>query len=92
MQGQLGRLIEVSEMETVTLQILPLDGPHAIITGGFILLQFGKVHEVGYHDVAYLEHLDRGEKLEEERLTYQYQLAFERLTGAFHFPLGDLAT
>lgn len=80
MQGQLGRLIEVSEMETVTLRILPLDGPHAIITGGFILLQFGKVHEVGYHDVACLEHLTGAENFEEERLTYQYQLAFERLT------------
>ena len=80
MQGQFDRLIEVSEMETVTLQILPLDGPHAIITGGFSLLQFGKVHEVGYHDVAYLEHLTGAENFEEEKQTYQYQLAFERLT------------
>ena len=54
--------------------------PVVIITGGFILLQFGKVHEVGYHDVACLEHLTGAENFEEERLTYQYQLAFERLT------------
>jgi transcriptional regulator with XRE-family HTH domain len=79
MQRQLDRLIEVSELETVTLQILPLDGPHAIMTGGFILLQFGKVHEVGYHDVACLEHLTGAKNFEEEKETYQYQLAFERL-------------
>ena len=65
--------------KTVTLQILPLDAPHPIITGGFILLQFGKVHEVGYHDVAYLEHLTGAQNFEEEKETYQYQLAFERL-------------
>jgi transcriptional regulator with XRE-family HTH domain len=80
MRGQFDRLIEVSEMDTVALQILPLDGPHAIITGGFILLQFGKVHEVGYHDVAYQEHLTGAANFEEEKQTYQYQLAFERLT------------
>ncbi len=80
MQRQLDRLIEVSELETVALQILPLDGPHAIITGGFILLQFGKVHEVGYHDVACLEHLTGAKNFEEEKETYQYQLVFERLT------------
>jgi transcriptional regulator with XRE-family HTH domain len=79
MQRQLDRLVEVSELATVTLQILPLDGPHAIITGGFILLQFGKVHEVGYHDVACLEHLTGAQNFEEEKETYQYQLAFERL-------------
>jgi len=79
MLGQLGHLLAISELPTVRLRILPLDGPHAIITGGFILLQFGKVHQVGYHDVAYLEHLTGAENFEEEKLTYRYQLAFERL-------------
>jgi len=79
MRAQLGRLLEVSETETVTLRILPLDGPHAIITGGFTLLHFNKVHEVVYPDVVNLDHLTGANYFEEEKDTYQYQLAFERL-------------
>ena len=81
MRAQLGRLLEVSETETVTLRILPLDGPHAIMTGGFTLLHFDKVHKVVYPDVVNLEHLTGANSFEEEKDTYQYQLAFERLTG-----------
>ncbi|MGA2825130.1 MAG: helix-turn-helix transcriptional regulator [Streptosporangiaceae bacterium] len=67
MQRQIDRLIKVSELETVTLRILPLDGPHAIITGGFTLLQFGTAREIDYHDVAYLEHLTGANNFEAEK-------------------------
>lgn len=79
MSSQLNRLLEVSEYANLTLRILPLNAPHPVVTGGFNLLQFGRVHDVGYHDIAYLEHFTGGFYFEAERDTYQYQLAFERL-------------
>lgn len=51
------------------------------MTGGFTLLHFDKVHKVVYPDVVNLEHLTGANSFEEEKDTYQYQLAFERLTG-----------
>lgn len=79
---QLDRLLEVSDYENVTLRVLPLDAPHSVITGGFVLLRFSEVHDVGFHDVAYIEHYTDSLYIEAERDTYQYQLGFERLCDA----------
>jgi Domain of unknown function (DUF5753) len=58
MRSQVGLLAALpSQYPNVTLRILPLDGPHPIATGGFVLLQFAKAHDVAYHDIVYLEHL-----------------------------------
>jgi transcriptional regulator with XRE-family HTH domain len=80
MRAQLDQLLELSEYDNINLRILSLDSPHPIITGGFNLLQFGEAHDVSYRDVVYLEHLTGGLYFEEERETYQYHLAFERLS------------
>ena len=80
MRAQLDQLLELSEYDNINLRILPLDAPHPIITGGFNLLQFGEAHDVSYRDVVYVEHLTGGLYFEEERDTYQYHLAFERLS------------
>ena len=40
MQSQLSRLLDLSRRDNVSLRILPLDGPHPIGTGPFVLLQF----------------------------------------------------
>ena len=80
MRAQLDQLLELSEYDNINLRILPLDAPHPIITGGFNLLQFGEAHDVSYRDVVYVEHLTGGLYFEEERETYQYHLAFERLS------------
>jgi transcriptional regulator with XRE-family HTH domain len=76
---QLKRLIEVSEYPNVTLRVLGLDGPHPIVAGAFILLQFGEVHDVGYHDITYIEHFTDGLYIEAERDTFQYKQVFRRL-------------
>ncbi len=80
MRAQLDQLLELSEYDNINLRILPLDAPHPIITGGFNLLQFGEAHDVSYRDVVYVEHLTGSLSFEEERETYQYHLAFERLS------------
>lgn len=80
MQMQLDRLLDITERDTVTLRILPLDGRHPIGTGAFVLLQFDEVHEVGHHDVVYLEHLTGSRYVEEEEEAFTYRRAFDRLS------------
>ena len=82
MSQQLNRLIEASEYPDLSLRVLPLSARHPVITGGFIVLQFGRVHEVRYHDVVYLEHFTDCLYIEAERDTFQYQQAFHRLREA----------
>jgi transcriptional regulator with XRE-family HTH domain len=81
MRRQLERLCELSELPNLTLQILPLDGPHPITTGSFTLLQFPQVGGIKFHDVAYIEHLNGCSYLEEETETYRHRLSFERLSA-----------
>ncbi len=76
---QLKKLLEVSEYPNLTLRILPFAGSHPVVSGAFILLQFGEVHDVGYHDIAYIEHFTDGVYIEAERDTFQYKLGFRRL-------------
>lgn len=80
MQTQLDRLLELTERDSITLRILPLDGRHPIGTGAFVLLQFNEVHDVDHHDVVYLEHLTSGRYVEEEDEAFTYRRAFGRLS------------
>jgi transcriptional regulator with XRE-family HTH domain len=82
MVRQIDRLLEVSEYPDLSLRILPLKGPHPVVAGAFILLQFGAVHEVGYHDITYIEHFTNGLYIEAERDTFLYQIGFKRLSDA----------
>jgi len=84
MVQQINRLLEVSEYHYphVSLRILPLNGVHPVVAGAFILLQFGAVHEVGYHDIAYVEHFTNAVYIEAERDTFQFQTGFKKLIEA----------
>jgi hypothetical protein len=82
MAAQIGRLLELSALPHLSLRILPLDGTHPVVAGGFILLQFGAVHEVSYHDVAYIEHVTDSFYIENERDTFEYANGFRRLNDA----------
>jgi transcriptional regulator with XRE-family HTH domain len=84
MVQQINRLLEVSEYHYphVSLRILPLNGVHPVVAGAFILLQFGAVHEVGYHDIAYVEHFTNAVYIEAERDTFQFQIGFKKLSEA----------
>jgi transcriptional regulator with XRE-family HTH domain len=79
MRDQLHRLRELAELPNLSLQVLPLDGPHPIATGSFTLLQFPLASGIKFHDVAYIEHLNGCSYLEEETETYRHRLSFERL-------------
>jgi len=79
MDAQLRRLVEVSRLPNVTLQILPLDLPHSLSVDSFVLLTFGDERGATLHDVASAEHLTGELHLEGEADTYQYRLAFDFL-------------
>jgi transcriptional regulator with XRE-family HTH domain len=79
MDAQLRRLVEVSRLPNVTLQILPLDQPHSLSLDSFVLLTFGDERGATLHDVASAEHLTGELHLEGEADTYQYRLAFDFL-------------
>lgn len=80
MRSQMKRLLDLSERDNITLRILPLDGPHPIGTGAFVLLQFDEVHNVRHADVVYLEHLTGGQYVEEEDEAFTYRRSFDRLS------------
>jgi transcriptional regulator with XRE-family HTH domain len=92
MAEQLQRLEELSALPNVTLQVLPLEGPHPIATGSFTLLQFPLVGGIKFHDVVYIEHLNGCSYLEEETETYRHRLSFERLRAEALGPAESLET
>jgi transcriptional regulator with XRE-family HTH domain len=81
MRGQLQRLADASELPNVTVQILPLEGDHALAMDSFAILQFGKDHEAALHDVVSMEHLLNELYVEGDTDTYQFQLAFDHLAA-----------
>ena len=82
MLEQINRLLEASEYPHLSLRVLALDGMHPVVAGAFTLLQFGAVHEVGYHDIAYVEHFTNAVYIEAERDTFQFQIGFKKLSFA----------
>jgi transcriptional regulator with XRE-family HTH domain len=84
MLQQISRLLDASEYHSphLSLRVLPLNGMHPVVAGAFILLQFGAVHEVGYHDIAYVEHFTNAVYIEAERDTFQFQIGFKKLSEA----------
>jgi hypothetical protein len=80
MHAQLQHLVDASELPNVTLQILPLDGPKGLALDSFAILHFGKAHETQLHDVVSTESLRNYLYVEGETDTYEFRLAFERLT------------
>lgn len=79
MQAQLRRLAEAADLPNVTLQVLPLNGNHALAVDSFTILQFGREHEATLHDVVSTETLRSNLYVEGETDTYGFRLAFEHL-------------
>lgn len=79
MRTQLDQLAEMAQLPNITLQVLSLDGAKPVIAQHFVLLQFPRVHEITFHDVVHIEHMDAVLYVEEEFPVYRYRLAFERL-------------
>ncbi|RBQ21676.1 XRE family transcriptional regulator [Spongiactinospora rosea] len=74
MREQIERLIEVSQLPHVRVQVLPQDAQHPVNTSSFIHLKFPE-----FQDVVYLEHLHSARWVEEPQQVYGYELAFDHL-------------
>jgi hypothetical protein len=79
MKDQLRHLIEVAQLPTVTVQILPFDaGEHPFLGGSAALLEF---RETTHLDVVYLEGLAGDYYEEQHSEVARYRDEFERLSA-----------
>jgi transcriptional regulator with XRE-family HTH domain len=84
MAGQIRRLAELAgEYPAVTVRVLPLTFAQPIFTSSFTILRFGSgTAEDELPDLVAIDNFTSGCLLEDERETYLYQLAFQRLATA----------
>jgi transcriptional regulator with XRE-family HTH domain len=79
MHAQLQRLAATSELQNVTIQVLPLHGNHGLGVDSFAILQFGDSDETSLHDVVSIDHLSNELYVEGDTDTHQFRLAFKHL-------------
>jgi transcriptional regulator with XRE-family HTH domain len=82
MHEQLQRLARDADRPNVTVQVLPLDGPHTVFVESFVIFRFDPDSEAGLQDVVSTEHLRNDFSLEGEKETYLHWLAFQMLAKA----------
>jgi transcriptional regulator with XRE-family HTH domain len=82
MHEQLERLARECDRPNVTLQVLPLDGPHTVIGESFVLFGFEADGDAVMADVVATEQMRSGFILEGERETHLHRVAFRTLTEA----------
>jgi transcriptional regulator with XRE-family HTH domain len=88
MRAQLLRLIEVSDLPHVTLQVVPFGaGAHAGMENPFLILGFP---EPADPDVVYVENTTTGSYLEEPSDVYRYTLMFDHLRASALNPADTL--
>ena len=80
MRAQLQRLVDISELPNVTIQILPLKTSHGLAVDSFSIFQFGRAHETILHDVVGVEHLSGELYVEGDTDTHGFRLAFNHLS------------
>ena len=82
MYEQLQRLVQEADRPNVTIQILPLDGPHTVFVESFVIFRFEPDSEAALQDVVSTEHLRNDFSLEGEKETYLHWIAFQMLARA----------
>jgi hypothetical protein len=82
MQEQLQRLAKECDRPNLTLQVLPLDGPHTVIGESFVLFGFEADGDAVLADVVSTEQMRSGFIIEGERETHLHRVAFRTLTEA----------
>jgi len=88
MRSQLLKLIELTDLPHVTLQIVPFGaGAHAGMEGPFLILGFP---EPADPDVVYVENTTTGSYLEEPSDVYRYTLMFDHLRASALNPADSL--
>ncbi|GAA3638106.1 helix-turn-helix domain-containing protein [Streptomyces chitinivorans] len=79
MRDQLQRLLDLSELPNVTLQVMAsMAGPHPGLSGAFTVLSFPESQD---HDVVLLEHLTNSLYIEERPEVERYSAAFRRIVA-----------
>jgi hypothetical protein len=79
MHAQLQRLADISELQNVTIRVLPLKRNHGLAVDSFSIFQFGRAHETVLNDVVSLEHVTNELHVEGDTDTHQFRLAFNHL-------------
>jgi transcriptional regulator with XRE-family HTH domain len=79
MRAQLQRLVDVSKLRNVTIQILPLKRNHGLAVDSFSILQFGQARDTTLDDVVSIEPLINEFHIEDDADTHQFRLAFNHL-------------
>lgn len=80
MKAQLQKLLDISRLPTVSIQVLPLDAPpHVGLSGSFTVVGFPEATDL---DVVLLEHLTSALYVEEPEEVSRYGTAFEHLRAA----------
>jgi transcriptional regulator with XRE-family HTH domain len=82
MYEQLLRLANECDRPNLTLQVLPLDGPHTVIGESFVLFSFEADGDPVLEDVVATEQMRSGFILEGERETHLHRVAFRTLAEA----------
>jgi transcriptional regulator with XRE-family HTH domain len=82
MYGQLKRLEDEADRPSVTLQVLPLEAEHTVVTESFVIFRFGPDNDAMLQDVVSSEHLRNAFSVEGERETYLHRIAFKTLTDS----------
>jgi len=97
MYEQLQHLARAADRPNLTVQVLPLDAPHAVFGESFVIFGFGAGNagnagnDAILQDVVSAEHLKSGCALEGERETYLYRIAFQMLSHASLEPAASKA-
>jgi hypothetical protein len=89
MRAQLRHLVQVTELPTVSLQVLPLDaGTHSSMNGAFTLLSFPEPNDP---DMLYVEYPTGALHIEDEKEVGEARLKFENLRSEALSPADSLA-
>jgi Domain of unknown function (DUF5753) len=91
MYEQLQHLAREADRPNVTLQVLPLDGPHTVPSESFVIFGFGEDSEAMLQDVVSTEMMRAGFSVEGERETYLHRIAFDMLSAASLDPASSRA-
>jgi hypothetical protein len=89
LRAQLDHLVIVAELDTVTLQVLPMStGAHPGLQGSFILLGFTDLEEP---DLVYTEYVAGAAHIEDPDGVHRCSVAFERMRAAALSPADTIA-
>jgi hypothetical protein len=82
MRAQLHRLVQISELPNVMVQVLPFRRNQTLAVDSFSILQFEAAHKDALPDIVSLEHLSDEAHVEGDSDAHTFRLAFRHLAAA----------